>query len=154
MNSKLHRVKQNKSRPEELVVALFRTNDAIQWRIQKLLKHYGLSVEQYNAMKILLTTGVAGLPISKIGERMLTRKPAMTRMLDKLESKGFLRRQERSTDRRKIICCLTVTGKALMNELEAPMLRIISQSTSMLTPAELQKLENLLTAIRKGLTTT
>src|SRR6266853_5071401 len=88
------------SREAEAYLSLLRTADALQTRVEAKLKEFGLTGTQYNALRILRGAGPEGLPCSEIGERMITHDPDITRLLNRLEDRGFVGRSRAKHDRR------------------------------------------------------
>jgi len=114
-------IKQNKplgSLEEKAFVALLRTADQLQWRVAEMLKPHGLSPTQYNAMRILRGAGVEGLACSEIGQRMINRDPDITRLLDRLERSGLIRRSREQKDRRVIKAHITPAGLDLLKSID------------------------------------
>ena len=81
---------------------LLRTADALEAQVESWLKQFGLTGTQYNALRILRGAGPEGLPCREIGERMITHDPDITRLLDRLEDRGFVERARDKNDRRVI----------------------------------------------------
>jgi DNA-binding MarR family transcriptional regulator len=106
--------------PEAAYLAVLRTADDLQSAIADLLKPYGLSPTQYNALRILRGAGEAGLACSKVGERMINRDPDITRLLDRLEARGLIARSRGKEDRRKIFATITHPGLVLLKKLDQP----------------------------------
>ena len=69
---------------------------------------------------------------------------AMTRMLDRLERKGLLRRVRCPNDRRKVILELTAEGKAVYPKLAASYVGVLNRFLRGFTKAEARELEQLL----------
>src|SRR6266478_1928499 len=80
------------SREQEAYLSLLRTADALQSRVEAKLKEFGLTGTQYNALRILRGAGEDGIPCSDIAERMITRDPDITRLLDRLQKRGLVER--------------------------------------------------------------
>jgi DNA-binding MarR family transcriptional regulator len=138
------------SREQEAVLSLLRTSDAIQAQVESWLKEYGLTGTQYNALRILRGAGPEGLPCREIGERMITRDPDITRLLNRLEDRGFVERNRDKQDRRVIYGKITATGLKLLREMDGPidkrgreMLRHVGQE-------KLKELIELLELVRGG----
>jgi DNA-binding MarR family transcriptional regulator len=89
------------SREQEAYLSLLRTADALQARVEARLKEFGLTGTQYNALRILRGAGPEGLPCCEIGERMITHDPDITRLLNRLEDRGFVERTRARHDRRR-----------------------------------------------------
>ena len=88
-------LKQNKpfsSREEELVLNIIRTADQLQRGLAQLFSDLGLTGTQYNALRILRGAGEAGLACGEIADRMVTRDPDITRLLDRLDKQGLISR--------------------------------------------------------------
>ena len=116
-------LKQNapfRSREQEAYLSLLRTADALQTSVQAKLNDFGLTGTQYNALRILRGAEPEGLPCSEIGERMITRDPDVTRLLNRLEKRGFVRRARAQADRRVIYGKITAAGLRLLREMDEP----------------------------------
>jgi DNA-binding MarR family transcriptional regulator len=105
---------------DEAVVALHRTADRLQGRFGDMLKPYGLSPTQFNALRILRGAGDGGRTCSEIAERMINRDPDITRLLDRLERRGLVARSREGRDRRVIIARITAAGLELLQGLDHP----------------------------------
>lgn len=103
MNHRLQaELKQNKpfkAPEEELYLSLLRTADLLTRGVVHLLKDEGLTLTQYNALRILRGAGPEGLPCGEIGQRLVTRDPDITRLLDRLENQGLVTRHRHPQDR-------------------------------------------------------
>lgn len=102
---------------EQTFVALLRTADQLQWRAAEMFKPHGLSPTQYNALRILRGAGPEGLACSEVGERMINRDPDITRLLDRLEGRGLIRRSREQKDRRVIKVRITAAGLDLLKSM-------------------------------------
>ena len=109
------------SREQEAYLSLLRTADALQSRVEVKLKEFGLTGTQYNALRILRGAGPDGIPCSEIGERMITRDPDVTRLLDRLQKRGLVERSRGKQDRRVIYGKITPAGLKLLREMDAPL---------------------------------
>ena len=99
---------------EEALVSLQRTADRLQGRLGDMLKPHGLSPTQYNALRILRGAGDDGRSCSEIAERMINRDPDITRLVDRLERRGLVKRSRDGKDRRVITTRITPTGLELL----------------------------------------
>jgi DNA-binding MarR family transcriptional regulator len=106
---------------EETLLALMRTVDVLARPGEALFKSYGLSPTQYNALRILRGAGKAGLPCSEIANRMVTRDPDITRLLDRLERTHLVRRARDASDRRVVLARITQAGLDLLDQLNRPL---------------------------------
>ncbi len=109
-----------RSRTHEAFLSLLRTADVARGRFADVFDQEGVTFQQYNVLRILRGAGEAGLPTLEIGARMIERTPGVTRMVDRLEGKGWVSRVRRSEDRRRVWCRITREGLELLARLDAP----------------------------------
>src|ERR1700692_3653643 len=101
-------------------VSLLRTADALARGAEALLKPYNLSGTQYNILRILRGAGELGLACREVGERLISRDPDITRLLDRMESRGWIARARQAQDRRVVKTRITTEGLRVLAELDAP----------------------------------
>lgn len=111
----------------------------------------GLSVPQYNVLRILRGAGSEGLQTYQVVERMVARAPNITRLVDKLEAKGLLTRTRSTTDRRVVRLQITQAGLDLVGRLEGPVDACIADAMKALSVEELAELRTLLDRLREPL---
>jgi DNA-binding MarR family transcriptional regulator len=99
---------------------MLRTTDQLSRGLVALLKAEELSPTQYNVLRIL-RGAPEGLPCGEIGQRMITRDPDITRLLDRLEKRGVIARWRDSKDRRMVLARITPQGLQLLDRLDGPM---------------------------------
>jgi MarR family transcriptional regulator, organic hydroperoxide resistance regulator len=139
-----------RSRGQEVVVALLRTADLVRRTVGKALEPHDITLQQYNVLRILRGAGEQGLPTLEIADRMIEQAPGVTRLLDRLEVKGLVRRQRCAQDRRQVLCWLTPAGLELVERLDEPVDSADAEAVAMLTPEEQERLLRMLDAIRTG----
>jgi DNA-binding MarR family transcriptional regulator len=88
--------------------------------LEELLGEYGLSEPQFNALRILRGAGRRGLPTQQIAERLITRQPDITRLVDRLIDAGYARRRRCDEDRRVVYVELTPAGRKALSHLDKP----------------------------------
>lgn len=103
---------------EEAMLNLRRTADRVQHYSQQLFKSNGLTPTQYNALRILRGAGDSGLRCSEVGERLISRDPDITRLLDRLKKQKLVRRKRDPKDRRVIYTAITAEGLRVLKELD------------------------------------
>jgi DNA-binding MarR family transcriptional regulator len=134
----------------EVFLNLMRTADVLSRGQEALLKLAGLSPPQYNVLRILRGAGEQGLCCREVGERMITRDPDITRLLDRLERRGFLARNRDSKDRRVITVRITPAGQKVLKDLDGPMTEYNRKLLSHMDKGDLRKLSELLEAARES----
>lgn len=91
--------------------------------LEPLFAAHGVSGQQYNVLRILRGAGVAGLALNEIGRRLIERDPDVTRLVDRMEARGWVRRERSTEDRRIVVARLTPKGLHLVNLLDEPVAR-------------------------------
>jgi MarR family transcriptional regulator, organic hydroperoxide resistance regulator len=138
------------SREAEAYLSLLRTSDALQTQVEAQLKEFGLTGTQYNALRILRGAGPEGLPCREIGERMITRDPDVTRLLDRLEDRGFVQRTRAKHDRRVIYGKITAAGLRHLRDMDGPLEKFGREMLRHVGQEKLKQLIELLELVRKG----
>ena len=136
------------SSAQEAILALYRTTDLLQRRFSKLIEPRGISLQQYNVLRILRGAGKQGTPTLEIADRMIQQTPGITRLLDKLERKRLVRRERCPEDRRQVLCWITKDGLELLTELDRPIREIGLRGMEPLTIAEQRALIAMLERVR------
>jgi MarR family transcriptional regulator, organic hydroperoxide resistance regulator len=153
VTSKLqNEIKQGKpfeSLQAEVYLNLMRTADALSRGAEDIMKLAGLSNAQYNVLRILRGAGDQGLCCREVGERMITRDPDITRLLDRIERAGLVSRSRDSRDRRVIIARITPAGLKLLKDLDAPLNEYNRKLLSHMSKDDLQKFIELLETARE-----
>jgi DNA-binding MarR family transcriptional regulator len=134
----------------EATVSLARTADALLRDLEGPLKDAGLSPTQYNVLRILRGAGPAGLACREIAERMITRDPDITRLLDRLERQGLVERRREMHDRRVVTTRIRPAGLQLLKSLDRPVVELNRRRLGHLGPRRLRALIALLDAARGG----
>jgi DNA-binding MarR family transcriptional regulator len=132
-------------------VSLMRTSDLIRRAVSAVIDAQGITLQQYNVLRILRGAGRDGLPTLEIAERMIEQTPGITRLLDRLEGKKLVRRERCPTDRRQVTCRISEDGMALLAALDGPVAEAERVALSGLTPHQLKQLIMLLDRTRNGL---
>lgn len=133
---------------QEAILNLQRTAAHLAGPFLKLFKNKSLSPSLYNILRILRGQEGQGLPCSLIGERMVTRVPDVTRLVDKLLAQGLVGRHRSTTDRRVVLISITAKGRALLADFDTPLGELNIQALGHLTRGELQELNRLLVKAR------
>jgi DNA-binding MarR family transcriptional regulator len=141
------------SREQEAYLSLLRTADALQSKVEARLKEFGLTGTQYNALRILRGAGAEGLPCSEVGERMITRDPDITRLLDRLQKRGLVERARGKSDRRVVFGKITGAGLKLLRDLDEPIEKHGREMLRHMGQARLKQLIDLLEEVRSGVET-
>lgn len=104
---------------EEATLNLLRTADRVMGYFETFFKPTGLTPTQYNVLRILRGVSPKGVACQMIARWMITRDADLTRLLDRLESRGFIRRQRQQDDRRVVHIFITEAGLQQLSELDS-----------------------------------
>jgi DNA-binding MarR family transcriptional regulator len=152
MSGKLQQeIKQTKPFPNRRVEAflnLQRTADFLMQGVSEALKPAGLTPTQYNVLRILRGAGPDGLACREIGERLITRDPDLTRLLDRMEHRGLVMRSREDRDRRVVTVRIASEGQETLNRLEQPLLEFQRKQFQKLDEPRIELLIELLEALR------
>jgi DNA-binding MarR family transcriptional regulator len=134
---------------EELVFQqVLRTGEALLEPEAALLKTVELSFAQYNVLRILRGAGPGGLPCGEIAARMVNRDPDITRLMDRLEARGLVRRTRDAEDRRVVVGEITREGLTLIKGLDRPVTRMHQDQLAHMSRGQLETLAGLLELAR------
>ena len=136
------------SAAEEVVLSLVRTADQLVAPLAERLRAVGLSLSQYNILRILRGAGDQGLTCGDISERMVRRDPDLTRLLDRLEKRELVARERSASDRRVVLTTLTPAGRELLGSLDREVESTVQATLQHMTPVRIQNLIDLLEEAR------
>jgi DNA-binding MarR family transcriptional regulator len=150
LKEEIKQTKPFQSPGQEAKLAVLKTADTIRREMVRIVAPRGLSLEQYNVLRILRGAGCDGLPTLEVAARMIEQTPAITRLIDKLEAKGLVERVRSETDRRQVYCRISRSGLQLLAELDEPVTAANSRIGG-LSKTELRALIASLEKIRESL---
>jgi DNA-binding MarR family transcriptional regulator len=135
---------------ETAFLDLARTTEMLSVPIVQLLKTEELSPTSYNVLRILRGCP-GGLTCREIAERMITRDPDITRLLDRLEKRKLIARNRDNKDRRVVLSRITDAGLDLLAKLDQPLREVHRKMLGHLGPERLRNLSQLLELSRSRL---
>jgi DNA-binding MarR family transcriptional regulator len=137
--------------PEETAfLDLVRTCDLLSRGPAQVLKSENLSPTQYNVLRIL-RGAPDGLPCGEISNRMITRDPDITRLLDRLEKRNLISRCRETKDRRMVMARITPEGLTLLGRLDEPVQDMHRKQLGHLGKERLRMLAQLMEGARAGI---
>jgi DNA-binding MarR family transcriptional regulator len=131
-----------------LFVAFLQIADAFGAQAEQVIKTAGLTAAQYNVLRILRGAGAAGLACREIGERMISRDPDITRLLDRMEKRNLITRERQSDDRRVVKTFITPQGLEILKTLDRPVNTLHKRQFQGISPVKLKVLKAMLEEIR------
>lgn len=126
------------------LIHLMLVNNKINETISAGLKPYGVSLQQYNVLRILRGQGSNPANLCTLNERMVTKMSNTTRLVDKLLNKGLVDRSICEENRRKIEITITKKGLDILKDMDVVMHKSESLLVEQLTEKDLQELNSLL----------
>ncbi len=129
-------------------ISLLRTADALTRGAEALLKPAGLSSAQYNILRILRGAGENGLACREIGCKLISRDPDITRLLDRMESRGLIARAREVEDRRVVKTRITPQGLRILHDLDEPVRQMHRKQFRHIPDKQLRNLLRLLEQAR------
>ncbi|SFE20821.1 MarR family winged helix-turn-helix transcriptional regulator [Spirosoma endophyticum] len=131
-----------------LMVNLMYTSNWIAASQTKLLKPSGLTLQQYNVLRILRGQYPNPVKVSDITERMLDKMSNASRLIDKLVAKKLVLRTECPSDRRAVDVVITDKGLELLQKLDVHQTEWNDEQRNKLTEDEATYLSQLLDRLR------
>ncbi|MDX9857861.1 MAG: MarR family transcriptional regulator [candidate division Zixibacteria bacterium] len=129
---------------QEIVIAVLKTAERFRDEFSSVLKVHEITEPQFNVLRILRGSQQQPLSCQQIGERMITRVPDITRLLDRLERRRLVRRERSDFDRRVVQTRITEEGLSLLSALDRPMREYHRTRFLHMTRQELAQLAGLL----------
>ncbi len=134
---------------QEAYLNLWRSYDRLRAEEDRLFDSVDLTAQQYNALRLLRGKHPASLPTLALAERLVSRAPDITRMLDKLEHRKLVRRERPAENRRVVAVRVTDAGLKLLQNLDEPVRRCHARQLGHLSQARLRQLVALLEQARR-----
>jgi len=147
--AELHQNKPFALPEEEALLNLIRTHEFLQQRQAGFFKRFQLTPTQYNILRILRGAGKEGITCAHASERMVTADPDITRLLDRLEARGLIRRERGSQDRRVVISRITAEGLELIETIDEPLAEFLRRRMRRVGRKKLGQLIEILESIRE-----
>ena len=138
-----------KSRPfdlpaREAYLNLVRSSSLLSEHFEELFQEHDLTESQYNVLRIVASAKSQGIRLEAIRPRLVERGPDVSRIIDRLERRGLLRRAVDPDDRRARRIVLEDQGHELIRSLRPQIDRVHRTQLAHLTDAEIVTLNDLL----------
>jgi len=133
---------------QEVFLNLWRTYDRLRALEDELFARCDLTPQQYNVLRLLRSSRPETVPTLTLANRLVSRAPDITRMLDKLAERGLVTRDRLSDNRRVVRIGITESGVALLDQMAEPLRECHQRQLGHLKQADLKRLGELLRAAR------
>ena len=133
---------------EKLLVKILSVGEQIEHTFASYLKENGLSEPQYNVLRILRGANKP-IPSQTIAERLISRRPDITRLVDRLNTMKLVKRKRCDKDRRVVYVSITEKGLSLLNNMDQPMQNRSKEFLADLSDNECNELMTLMNKLMK-----
>ena len=137
-------------RSAEAAVSVMRTAAILEHELNDVLKPSGLTVTQYNVLRILRGAGEKGLCGREVGERLVSPVPDVSRLLERMEDVGLLSRERDAEDRRHVTARLTESGRRLLESVTPALEAVERARFGRLSESALQAMITSLAQVREN----
>lgn len=133
---------------QEAFLSLWRTYDRLRALEEEFFRGWELTGQQYNVLRLLEAHREGPLGTLEVANRLVSRAPDITRMLDKLEQRGLVDRVRSDSDRRAVLVSLTTAGRKLLDQIRDPLRECHERQLGHLSPKVLEQLIELMRQVR------
>jgi DNA-binding MarR family transcriptional regulator len=146
-------IKQSKpfsSSTAEALLSILRTAAVIDHHLAEALRPFGITATQYNVLRILRGAGQKGMCGREVAERLVSKVPDVSRLLDRTEDLGLIKRERDPEDRRHVTARITEKGLTVLDKATPELEAIERRRFGRLDPEGLQRLISALEDVRGG----
>ena len=140
LRDEIRQTKPFTSAEQEAFLSLGRTWAVLEHAFAEALRPYGITPTQYNVLRILRGAGETGLCRTEVMQRLISKVPDTTRLLDRMEAAGLIERERSNRDRRFVTTRVTAAGLSLLAELDDPVKELHRLHLGVLDRTELRTL--------------
>ncbi len=114
--------------------------------VERICHGHGITQAQYGVLWVLCLSPKAkrGMAVGEIADGLITRASDATRLIDRLETSGFVERLRHPQDRRSVLVRVTADGRRVFKAVSPGINRYHVEAWARLTEAELTTLDQLL----------
>ncbi len=131
----------------ETVLNIVRTATVLSAKAAQLFRGFGLTEAQFNVL-FALKFADGNITQAELGKRLVVTRASITSVLDKLESKNWVKRIDVPENRRIHHVALTESGRELVNRVEPAYRREVHNVLGDLSDDECRRLMGALEAVR------
>jgi DNA-binding MarR family transcriptional regulator len=133
---------------DEALLSILRTATVIEHGSNELLRSFGITMTQYNVLRILRGAGARGLCGREVGERLISSVPDVSRLLDRMAEMGLLAKERDAADRRHVTARITPKGRRVLTQATPALTAYGRARAERLSARALESLVEALEAIR------
>lgn len=129
---------------QRTIIHLSLISNSINDQLNKALKTFDVSIEQFNVLRILRGQKGVAIAMKDINERMVSKMSNTTRLVDKLVNKRFVTRNICPENRRKMEILITDLGASQLQQMNMVIEQTHSKILEELSDEDIQTLNILL----------
>lgn len=129
---------------KKVVITLIKINSEINNQMMLELKPFGISIQQFNVLRILRGQKGVAANLSTVQERMVNKMSNTTRLVDKLIEKSLVERIICKENRRKIELFITEEGLSFLNQIDPVIDRVEEKMVGHLKNTDKEQLVSIL----------
>ena len=133
---------------KEVIITLIKSNCEIKDKLMLALKPFGVSIQQFNVLRILRGQKGVAANLSTVQEHMTNKMSNTTRLIDKLIEKSYVKRTICKENRRKIELFITAEGLAFLEQIDPVIDRAEEEMVGHLKEDEKEKIVSLLKQLK------
>ncbi len=134
---------------QKVFLHLWKTYDILRGIENECLVDFGISAQQYNVLRILMASHPEPVPTMELSRQMISKAPDITRMLDRLEARKWIKRIRPRSNRRVVEVSITPQGLGLVNEMHEAIVQMHQRQVGHLKKREKDQLIDLLRIVRQ-----
>jgi DNA-binding MarR family transcriptional regulator len=138
---------QFKSEIHKVAVNILFTASWLQLKNAEALKSYDLTPQQFNILRILRGQHPNPASVNLLMQRMLDKSSNASRLVDRLEEKGFASRTTNTKDKRAVDVSITPKGMEILKQIDDN-IGLLEYHLKSITEAEAKQLNDLLDQLR------
>ena len=132
---------------QEALLSLLLAANHLNESVDSLCEQHGITRSQYNVLRILRGVYPKGHPRREIACRMVDRAPDVTRLVDRLQARGLVKRSRWDEDQRQAMTIITAKGLRLLDTMQPMMEAVMTRCFARLSEADCHELTRLCTLI-------
>ena len=133
---------------KEVIITMIKSNCEIIDKLMLTLKPFGVSIQQFNVLRILRGQKGDTANLSTVQEHMTNKMSNTTRLIDKLIEKSYVKRTICKENRRKIELFITAEGLAFLEKIDPVIDRAEEEMVGHLKEDEKEKIVSLLKQLK------
>ncbi len=128
---------------QEALLSLLVAANTLNDLMDEFCERHRITRPQYNVLRILRGVHPQGHPRCEIARRMIDRAPDVTRLVDRLQARGLVKRARGNDDQRQAMTSITAKGLKLLARMQPEIDTAIGDRLSKLNDRDCRELSRL-----------